>query len=179
MDDLAFSKTAAQCLLMIMMAVSLLGCSQSSENVDGANTTEVSVPLGGSLADLRASPMPTPTAPAVEARVSASPATAEPGQVVRLALPSELMRGIGFYLEAQRDGTWTPVYCLTEADYWEGYPSPPPLNVPYSEHCGWEALGVAGSALVKMPEGIPPGSYRVCTASADTRTCAQVDVTDA
>lgn len=103
------------------------------------------------------------------------PATARLGELVEMHFPQETMRGVAFQLDRRTERGWEMVYWLT-SDGNGGEPTS--IRVGAEGDYGWPDVGVGGPGpdRVLIPDGIEPGSYRVCTANAGDEFCAPLDI---
>lgn len=104
--------------------------------------------------------------PSQDAPVIADPAAADPGEEIELRFPTELDRGVCWYMhERQTDGGWSePQYHLLAA----------PQNGGSDRTPGWQEdptefecfdIGVTGAGpdAIVVPDTASPGEYRLCT----------------
>jgi hypothetical protein len=115
-------------------------------------------------------------APDPNARIVVEPARAEPGDVVALGFPDEMIRGILFVMEGQTANGWLPAFFLTSdgpGPDWEMTWQPPGGAGLAVEDIG---VGGPGPDHVVIPEVAEPGTYRICTANAAEKVCALVEV---
>lgn len=103
------------------------------------------------------------------------PAEAAPGTVVAMQFPQHTSRGVAFQLDALVDGGWVPQYWMTAVQ--EGQPRPA-VRVG-TQGYGTDDVGVGGPGpdRVLLPEDVPPGQYRICTANAAKDFCATLQIT--
>lgn len=104
------------------------------------------------------------------------PAAARPGEFVEMHFPQETMRGVAFQLDRREEPGWETIYWLT-SDGNGGKPTS--IRVGAEGNHGWPDVGVGGPGpdRVLIPDGIEPGSYRVCTANAGDEFCAPLNIT--
>lgn len=102
------------------------------------------------------------------------PSSAAPGDIVELRFPEETMRGVAFQLDAETADGWETRYWLTS----DGNGGPPSWVPVGTDGHGWPDVGVGGPGpdRVAIPDDVPPGRYRVCTANAGNDFCAPVEV---
>jgi hypothetical protein len=107
----------------------------------------------------------------------ADPEQVAPGERVALNFPDETWRGLGFVLEQQTDGGWQRRAYLTSAPG-DGPPDEPAWHPP-DQRPDWESLEIGGPGpdVMQVPDGVAPGSYRICTAmSGDENICTGITI---
>lgn len=102
------------------------------------------------------------------------PRGAEPGQLVAMRFPEETMRGVAFQLDGRTGEGWEPVAWMTS----DGNGGEPVTVPAFTEGYGVEDVGVGGPGPdhVRLPDDVPPGDYRICTANAGEEFCAPLEV---
>lgn len=123
-------------------------------------------------------PEPWPIDPAAitdPARMAVEPAAAAPGDVVALHFPGGHDRGVAFAIDASVAGEWVR-QALLISDANGGQPRWFPID---DERAMVEMVGIGGEGpdIVPVPDGLPPGDYRICTANAIENLCAPFEVT--
>lgn len=90
--------------------------------------------------------------------------------------PQETMRGVAFQLDRRTEAGWETVYWLTSDGGAGGRPVS--IRVGAEGNWGWPDVGIRGPGpdRVLIPDGIEPGSYRICTANAGDEFCAPLNV---
>jgi hypothetical protein len=126
-------------------------------------------------------PAPSPLDPGAEMRpdlMRPMSDTVHPSEYVYLQFPKATLRGIGFVLEPQVEGSWDARYWLV-SDASGGTDSEPSWQ-PVASGSGFaiEDIGIGGVGpdAVQIPDSAPPGEYRICTANAVNNFCAPIEV---
>jgi|Tabmets5t2r1_1033131.scaffolds.fasta_scaffold08799_3 hypothetical protein len=107
-----------------------------------------------------------------------SPERVRPGEQVAVRLPDQGTFGVAFSLEAWTDAEWRVRYYLTSDGGALGW-TPGWWSIEDSEGRGWRDIGVAGGLPphhLVIPDDIPTGSYRLCTANSVNKACALVTI---
>jgi hypothetical protein len=102
------------------------------------------------------------------------PVNAAPGQLVAMRYPEQTSRGVAFQLDRRTGDGWTPVSWMTS----DGNGGDP-ITVPaFTGGFGVPDVGVGGSGPdhVRLPDDVPPGDYRICTANAGEDFCSRLVV---
>lgn len=102
------------------------------------------------------------------------PPRAEPGQLLAMRFPEGTMRGVAFQLDRRTGEGWEPVAWMTS----DGNGGEP-ITVPaFTEGYAVEDVGVGGPGPdhVRLPDDVPSGEYRVCTANAGDEFCAPLEI---
>jgi PAS domain-containing protein len=102
------------------------------------------------------------------------PATATPGELVAMRFPESSMRGVAFQLDRRTADGWAPVAWMTS----DGNGGVPITVPPSTEGYAVEDVGIGGPGPdhVRLPDELPAGDYRVCTANAGSDFCAPLEV---
>ena len=105
----------------------------------------------------------------------AKPQPVAAGRALSLTFPERSLRGVAFRLHEMRDGSWVPLYTLISDAAGSGEPQW--MDAGNGE--SFSDVGVSGSGpdWVIVPPETQAGSYRLCTASAQERLCATIEVT--
>lgn len=99
------------------------------------------------------------------------------GRTLTLTFPQETERGIPWVLEQRDGGNWQARYLLIS----DGNNTAPTWAGPAERgQWAWEDIGVEGPGpdTVLIPDGAPPGTYRLCTANAVNNFCAEIEIVD-
>jgi len=96
------------------------------------------------------------------------------GEIVELLFPSRHERGILFAIDASHDGGWERSAMLI-SDANGGRPT---WFRAGDDDIAVEAIGISGSGpdRVPIPDDLPPGDYRICTANASENLCVPIRV---
>jgi hypothetical protein len=136
--------------------------------------------LALSLIACGASPGPTllwpvdPDAATDPARMVATPTAVEPGELVELTFPDGHDRGLLFAIdEASADDWQRRAMLLSDANGGD-----PRWSRADADDLLVEMVGIAGPGpdRVPIPEGLPPGDYRICTANAVENLCVPIEI---
>jgi hypothetical protein len=107
----------------------------------------------------------------------ADPEQVAPGEQVALSFPEETGRGLGFALDQQTDDGWQRRAYLTSAPG-DGPPDEPAWHPP-DPRPEWDSIGIGGPGpdVVQIPDGLEPGSYRICDVmSGDENICTPITI---
>lgn len=106
--------------------------------------------------------------------MAVEPAAAAAGDVVALHFPGGHDRGVAFAIDASVAGEWVR-QALLISDANGGQPRWFPID---DERAMVEMVGIGGEGPdnVPVPDGLPPGEYRICTANALENLCAACEV---
>jgi hypothetical protein len=109
--------------------------------------------------------------PKYEGMMTITPATAAPGQEIRLTFPADYFRGVGFSLARPADQE--VLYYLTS-----GRGGKPAWFSADDSAGGWPDVGIHGPGpdRVVVPTTAADGTYLLCTANAATQACALLTV---
>jgi hypothetical protein len=109
-------------------------------------------------------------------RMVVSPAVAEAGKLIELSFPGGHDRGLLFAIDAATSDGWARrAMLLSDAN--GGTPQWSPAD---GEGLLVEMVGIGGRGpdRVPIPEDLPPGDYRICTANAVENLCVRLEIVD-
>lgn len=149
----------AQAILVIGVAsLSLVGGCSAEGRIPNNATSDPA-----SLASTCKQPFPSDHSPDnTNLVLTLSKNEAKPGDEIRMMIVSpqyiEGIRGLTSYLECWDGSQWVPQFVLIA-----GIQSSPPLAVPFDEHPVVPDIGISvlQPELIKIPEKIPLGLYRI------------------
>ena len=107
-------------------------------------------------------------------RMIVMPAVAQPGELVELTFPLHHERGVLFAIdEAIADDWQRRAMLLSDANGGD-----PRWSRADAEDLMVEMVGIAGEGpdRVPIPDDLPPGDYRICTANAVENLCVPIQV---
>ena len=121
---------------------------------------------------------PDPAEPEPEMRpdlMVIEPAVAAPGEELALRFPEETPRGIAFELHRHGDQGWVRTHWMNSDANGSEYAGTTPVG---TEGFGSIDVGIGGPGPdhVTLPDDLPAGDYRVCTANAGDEFCAPLTV---
>lgn len=113
-------------------------------------------------------PAATPSVVKPSNPIVVSPESAKPGQLVALTFPQSSPRGIAFQITTESDPAKVLYYLSSD---WGGSGHRPTWGVP--GNYGWVDVGISGPGPdhVIVPDPLPDGRYRLCTANAVVQVC--------
>lgn len=123
---------------------------------------------------------PSPSGPSFDpaaigdpARMRVEPERVAPGELVALTFPAGDERGLLFALDRPAGAGWERL-ALLFSDANGGQPA----WFPADREVAVEAIGIGGPGpdRVPIPEELPAGTYRICTANAVAELCAAIEV---
>jgi hypothetical protein len=150
------------------------------ERVDTAAETPVSSALAAAtdcswvVADVTHADPPEPEPQMQPELLVLDPATAAPGQLVAMRFPEQTSRGVAFQLDRRTADGWVPVAWMTS----DGNGGEPTTVPAFAEGYSVHDVGVRGPGPdhVRLPDDVPPGDYRICTANAGEDFCAPLEI---
>lgn len=101
------------------------------------------------------------------------PARARPGEIVSLTFTAPKDRGVAYAIELETDDGWQRLHLMvSDANGGE------PRWFEAGEEPIVEAVGIAGPGpdRVPIPDVLPPGDYRICTANAGENICTPIEI---
>jgi hypothetical protein len=109
-------------------------------------------------------------------RMVVEPDAAESGVLVQLTFPGGDLRGTVFAIDASDGEGWMRRAVLF-SDANGGRPSWFHLD---ERPIGVEPIGIVGEGpdQVPIPEGLPPGGYRICTVNAVENLCVPIEIVE-
>ncbi len=109
-------------------------------------------------------------------RMVVMPVAAAPGDLVELTFPGNHERGLLFAIDAAVDSGWERRAMLLS----DGNGGDPRWSRADGEDLLVELVGIAGPGpdRVPIPESLPPGDYRICTANAVENLCVPIEVVE-
>jgi hypothetical protein len=112
------------------------------------------------------------------AMLPVTPDVAGPGDVVELDVPSDVPFRVQWLLERSGGRGWTSTYVLVDADFAAEAGVPLSRRVEDSERIAAAAEVHDAPVALVVPDGAPPGSYRICQSVEDgTEWCGSLTVT--
>jgi hypothetical protein len=96
-----------------------------------------------------------------------TPDVARPGEVIELRYPTELSRGVPFFMSRWENDQWSEPQFLLISDQGHMRVVGPGWH-PRGSAWGWRNIGIGGHGpdRLKVPDVTEPGLYRICTANA-------------
>jgi hypothetical protein len=108
-----------------------------------------------------------------------TPDVARPGQVIELRFPTELPRGVAFFMSRWENDQWSEPLFLLISDQGHMSGIGPVWRPRPSDRWGWRTIGIGGHGpdRLKVPDVAEPGLYRICTPNTGNRRyCVQLNV---
>ena len=120
--------------------------------------------------------------PPERGEIVVEPEAAAPGEEVLLRFPTEMERGVPFYLSRWNEDSWEEPSFLLISDGGGAYDCVVcPTYFELGQDWGWEDIAIQGPGpdRIVVPDTAVPGTYRACTANTgDQMYCAQFTVTE-